>query len=247
MDRLNPKRVAQRYLAAVEALHLLAVADDAVTMAKRGHRVRTAGEVRFIKDRSGDASEWAWNTPPPEGRKIDEDFAFNAKHLEPLTRTLRSILSALGFAMSGYTAFTKTKSATISPDGSLGGRGYIMKISDMRRQLMNCIEVLSSVSDTLYDEVNAVHWHPRVDGAAGNRERTEVEEIMGDVEEIRKDPEEWAKEEEAGMDSEHEDGNEPQEGSQPQVGKTASQGNTARQIAARWLQREGWDRGVERV
>jgi hypothetical protein len=224
VKRPNSKRVAHQYLTAMEALHLLAVADDSVTGARRGHRVRTAGEVRFIKDRGGDTTEWAWNTAPPSNREIDEDYKFDARNLEPLTRTLRSLLSALGFAMSGYTSFTKTKSALISPDGSLGGRGYIMKIPDIRRQLMNCIEVLSSVSDTIYDEVNATHWHPDIDGASGNRERSEVEEIMSDVEEIRQNPEEWAKDEEAEMDAEHAGESEP-----PQNGKTA------RQLAAGWL------------
>lgn len=245
MNRPDPKRVARRYMVATNALHLLAVAEDAIAQSKRGHRSRTAGEVRFIKDRSGDATEWAWNTPPPSDREITEDYQFNAKNLEPLTRTLRAILSGLGFVMSGYTAFAKTKSATISPDGSLGGRGYIMKIADMRRQLMNCVEVLSSVSDTLYDEVNAAHWHPSIDGPAGNRERVEVEEIMEDVEDIRRDPEEWAKEEEADMDSGHEEG---QPGEALQVGKTAarqkvlfqsSRRQAASRIAGRYLQQGG--------
>lgn len=197
--KADPQRVARVYLAAMEGQRVLAEL-DALKVAPQS---KTAGEVRFIKDRSGDASEWAWNTPPVSQREITEDYVFNAKALEPLSRVLRSLLSALGFAMSGYTTFTKTKSMTLSPDGALGGKGYIMKIADMRRQLMNCIEVLSAVTDSIYDEVQAPHWKPESEGL-GNRARPEVEEILQDVEEIKKDPEEWANEEEEKADAENE-------------------------------------------
>ena len=61
---------------------------------------------------------------------------------------------------------------------------------------MNIVEALSSLSDTLYDEPNAPHWHPAAE-TGGPREREEVREIMDDAEEIRQDPEAWAEQEEA--------------------------------------------------
>jgi hypothetical protein len=160
---------------------------------------RTAGEVRFIKDRGGDKGEWAWNTPGPSQREIGGDFAFNDRHLKPLAQTLRSTLMAMGHAITAYNAFTRIKSADVSPDGNLGGKGYIQKIADMRRQYMNVVEALSSLSDTLYDEINAPHWHPESD-TGGPREREEVREIMDDAEGIRQDPEGWAEDAEAELD-----------------------------------------------
>lgn len=158
--------------------------------------------MRFIKDRGSDRGEWAWNTPGPSRREIDEDFAFNEKHLEPIARTLRATLMALGHATSAHNTFVKIKSSNVSPDGNLGGRGYIQKISDMRRAFMNVVEALSALSDTLHDEIKATHWHPAsVDG--GPREREEVQEILQDAEDIRQDPEGWAEGEEAEMDDEH--------------------------------------------
>lgn len=164
-------------------------------------RARTAGEVRFIKDRGGDKGEWAWNTPGPSQREMSEEFAFKAKHLKPLAMTLRASLMSMGHAISAYNTFTRIKSADVSPDGNLGGKGYIQKIADMRRQYMNVVEALSALSDTLYDELNAPHWHPTAD-TGGPRERDEVREIMDDAEEIRQDPEGWAEEAEAEMDAE---------------------------------------------
>ena len=176
---------------------------------------RTAGEVRFIKDRSGDASEWGWNTPGPSEREIQGDFVFNAKHLKPLARTLRSALMALGHATSAYNRFTKIKSRNVSPDGNLGGKGYIQKISDMRRQLMNAVEALSALTDTIYDEMHAPHWNPSED-TLDPRDRDEVKEIIEDAEEIKEDPEGWSSEQETEMDDEDADGEAP-------TGKTAAQ------------------------
>jgi hypothetical protein len=164
-------------------------------------RTKTAGEVRFIKDRSGDKTEWGWGAPGPSEREMDKEFKFRVSKLKPLSRSLRASLLALGHAMSAYNTFAKIKSATVSPDGSLGGRGYICKIADMRRQYMNVIEALSSLTDTLFDEVNAPHWKAK-QAVSDPRERKQVKEIMSDVNRIREDPEGFALGEEAEMDIE---------------------------------------------
>lgn len=165
-------------------------------------RTKTAGEVRFIKDRSNDAGEWGWGTPGPSEREIEEGFDFRPGYLKPIAQTLRSTLMALGHVTSAHGRFVKIKSRNVSPDGNLGGKGYIQKITDMRRQFMNCIESLSALSDTLYDEINAPHWDLSTE-SVGSREREEVEEILEDAEDIKEDPEGWAEEEESEMDEEY--------------------------------------------
>jgi hypothetical protein len=157
---------------------------------------KTAGEVRFIKDRSGDSKEWAWGPPGASERTISENFLFNAKELKPLALSLRSALMALGHVTSAHARFVKIKSRNVSPDGSLGGQGYIQKITDLRRQLMNCIEVLSAFTDTVYDEIKAPHWQPAEDKMTP-RDRKEVQQIVEESTEIKDDPEVWAEEEEA--------------------------------------------------
>jgi len=172
-------------------------------VARVAARHKTAGEVRFIKDRGNDHQEWGWNPPGASERNIDPDFKFDAKNLEPVARTLRSALMALGHIQTARTTFTRIKGQSISPDGNIGGKGYVMGIKDIRKQLSNCDEALSSVTDTLHDELMAIHWHPDVDDSGGDpRARDQVKQIMDDVEEIKDDPEEWAGDEEADMDSE---------------------------------------------
>ena len=156
---------------------------------------RTAGEVRFVKDRSGDAGAWGWGSPGPSERGILPDFVFTPKYLKPLATSMRSALMSLGHVISAYNTFVRIKSRNISPDGSLGGKGYIQKIPDMRRQLMNCVEALSAFTDTVYDELSAPHWSATED-TLHPRDREEVKEIVQEAEEIKDDPEAWAEGEE---------------------------------------------------
>lgn len=176
---------------------------DPKNIARRA-MIRTAGEVRFIKDKPKDANQWAWNDPGPQERKITPDFAFDPRNTKPLAKVLRSTNAALGHAMSAYAIFTKIKSADVSPDGSLGGKGYITKIVEMRRAYMNVVEALSALSDTLYDEIRAPHW-AAVSRQEDPEERAEVEQIVGDAIEIKQDPEGWAEDQEEEMDEENEE------------------------------------------
>lgn len=181
MNPGDPRKVANRFLT-------------------RSSMNRTAGEVRFVKDRSGDKSEWGWGSPGPTERTISENFVFNPKYLKPLAMTLRSSLMALGHATSAHARFVKIKSRNISPDGALGGKGYIEKIPDMRRQLMNVVEALSAFTDTIYDELNAAHWN-KAEDTLDARDREEVVDIVQQSEEIKDDPEGWAVEEEKEEDA----------------------------------------------
>ncbi len=165
---------------------------------------KTAGEVRFIKDRAGDTKEWAWNPPSVSERNISENFIFKAKDLKPLVLTLRSALMALGHATSAHSRFVKIKSRMVSPDGALGGLGYLQKITDMRRNLMNCIEVLSAFTDTIHDEVLAPHWHPAEDKMTP-RDRQEVKDLVQETKEIQENPEGWAEGQEEKIDEEKAD------------------------------------------
>jgi len=147
--------------------------------------IKTAGEVRFIKDDSNspmNAGNWAWGGFPPSSREINPNFKFNPDCNEKLVTVLKSTLFALGHTLHAYDIFAKLKSRDISPDGSLGGKGYIQEVKHIRKQFMNCVEALSAISDTLNDEVQAPHW------ALATRSPEEVESIN----ELKDDPEKHA-------------------------------------------------------
>ena len=128
---------------------------------------------------------------PPSQRTLIEDHDFNYKSSKELAKVLRATLSSLGHAMSAYTIFTKLKSRDVSPDGSLGGKGYIQEIKHMRKQYMNIVEALSSMTDTLYDEIKAPHW---------SQKSRDTETIVEQAEAIKDDPEQWAEEQNEQLD-----------------------------------------------
>ena len=165
----------------------------ALYMARQA-RTKIAGEVIFKKDRGDDVGSWAYNDNAPSLREIPRDFNYSPRHQKPLAKILRATLAALGHTLSGYNRFAKIKSARVSPDGALGGRGYIQKIADMRKQYMNCVEALSALADTVYDEINAPHWS-LISRQEADEEKAEVQQLIGDAEEIRSDPQEWAEQE----------------------------------------------------
>lgn len=162
---------------------------------------KTAGEVIFKKDRSGDQGAWAYADTPPSRRNIPSDFNYSPRNQKPLAKVLRSTLAGLGHSLSAYHEFCKIKSATVSPDGNLGGRGYIQSIADMRKQYMNIVEALSKLIDTIYDEVKAPHWAV-VSRQKDEQSKEEVQSLLEDSESIKDDPQDWAETE---MEEEFED------------------------------------------
>lgn len=148
-------------------------------------RAKTAGEVRFVTDKPGDSE-----------RQIDEveDFEYDSTQLKKLSKVLWSLSCSLGHLISAHSDFTKLKAVDISPDGKLGGKGYVQAIPDMRTDLTECIETMSSVVDTIDDEVKAPHWHEDLSELT-DQEQEEIDETLDDAQEVRESPEDFVDEE----------------------------------------------------
>jgi len=109
--------------------------------------VRTAGKIEFVKDQGPMRRDLR-----TEGFKWDPDVHRN------LAKTLWAIDRAHSYGMAALRLFSKMNSSDFSPDGLLGGRGYIQKVKDLRSSLSQAVEVLSTFADTMHDEVGADHW-----------------------------------------------------------------------------------------
>lgn len=137
-------------------------------------------------------------------RNIPKDHAYDPRSLKPMAKAMWAATVSLGHALAAYRHFSRLKSATISPDGLLGGRGYVMPIQDVRQKLYDACEALSSISDTLYDEIQAPHWKPRL----AMLDENEVEDIQRFVEESQETlehPDEEAEERIEEIESENDD------------------------------------------
>ncbi len=117
-------------------------------------------------------------------------FEWSSDSLKTLAKVLWSAQRAHSYSMTALRLFSRLPSSSLSPDGLLGGRGYIQNIKDMRTNLSSAVEAMSSFNDTIQDEINGEHWSTSARAQDG-----EVEEVMEDVAEIRHDPDVFVEEE----------------------------------------------------
>lgn len=91
-------------------------------------------------------------------REISEDFKYDKRKMKHLTFVLHNVNVSLGALVSALSRFSKIKGPSISPDGMLGGLGYVMPIKEMKLSLHDIIEKLSDMQDTLADEMSNPKW-----------------------------------------------------------------------------------------
>jgi hypothetical protein len=134
-------------------------------------KVRTAGKIEFVKDQG------------PVRRDVRvKGYKWSSDALRDLAKILWAGQRAHSYAMAAFRIFSKMPSSEFSPDGLLGGRGYIQSIKDMRSGLSNAVEVLSTFTDTIHDEVNADHWNPV-------EKEAEIDDIVADAGAVKENPE----------------------------------------------------------
>ena len=139
--------------------------------------------------------------PPgtPTKRDIPKDHEFDKKAIKPIVTTLWAMSVALGHALTAHRAFSRLKSSTFSPDGLLGGRGYVLPVKDVRANLFEACEQLSALCDTLHDEINAPHWKPKL-AELEKVDMSEIERLLGNAEDWIDNPEEEVEEETEGVE-----------------------------------------------
>lgn len=135
-------------------------------------------------------------------RQIPQDYKFDPKSLKPMATMLWAMSVSLGHALSAHKQFVRLKSSTISPDGMLGGRGYVMAIKDVRTMLHDACEALSALCDTVHDEINAPHWEPKL-GQLEKKDVDTIESLMGEAQRYLQDPEGEAEEDEEEAEEGH--------------------------------------------
>ncbi len=164
-------------------------------VAAKGTFIKTEGKAPPFGENEGNPFQkgsGAFGNAPSK-RDIPEDHEFDKKAIKPIVKSLWAMSVALGHALTAHRQFSRLKSSTFSPDGMLGGRGYIMPVKEIRQQLFEACENLSALVDTLHDEINAPHWKPKL-ADLEKADMEEVERLLSDAEEWVDNPEEEAEE-----------------------------------------------------
>jgi hypothetical protein len=116
-------------------------------------------------------------------REISDDFKYDKKKLKHLHRILHNVNIAVGTLGSALAEFSRVKGPTISPDGMLGGLGYIMPIKNVKEVITNSVHSLSEVADSIADELSNPHWNAEDDKETKEvlKEKEKVEEETQEV------------------------------------------------------------------
>lgn len=115
-------------------------------------------------------------------RSIPDDFAYNPKKLKHLKRILHNVSVSLGTLSSAVNEFSRLKGPEISPDGMLGGVGYIIPIAEIKKSMISAVHELSGISDCIADELNNPGWEAEDD--------TEVKKLIKEKDDVSEKVEE---------------------------------------------------------
>jgi hypothetical protein len=124
-------------------------------------------------------------------REITDDFKYDKKKIKHLHRILHNVNVAVGTLGSALAEFSRVKGPTISPDGLLGGLGYIMPIKSVKEVITTSVHNLSEVADSLADELSNPHWNSEEDKETKEliKEKEKVEEETQEILETPPDTE----------------------------------------------------------
>lgn len=93
-----------------------------------------------------------------QSREGIEGFKFNDQGIKTIAQTYKHLAAAFMNLVKANNLFASCKSSQVSPDGKLGGKGYIQPIKDIRESFSILTNTMSELIDTFHDEVNSPYW-----------------------------------------------------------------------------------------
>lgn len=89
-----------------------------------------------------------------QGRADSPDFNPDLRSLLSLEEILLPLTRAQKNLTRAFTLFVNMKAPKITPDGMVGGKGFVMSLGEIKNTINDSIERLSQVIDAVDDEVS---------------------------------------------------------------------------------------------
>ena len=90
-------------------------------------------------------------------RNLD-GFDYNKSKAKILKNSLHNLNVALGTLIAAQKDLAILRGSDITPDGKIGGRGFIMEFREIKTFISDSINNLSNVTDSIADELTNPHW-----------------------------------------------------------------------------------------
>lgn len=133
------------------------------------------------------------------------DFEYDKSKAKVLKKALHNINVSLGTLLAAMKELAMIKGSEVTPDGKLGGKGFIMPFKEMKATLNSSISELSDITDTIADELTNPKWGlSKNEVSVIKKEKEKSEETAEEAEEVSEEPpkEEAAPEEEGAAEEE---------------------------------------------
>jgi len=108
-----------------------------------------------------------------------DGFRFKDKGIKSIANTYKHLAKAFMELAVANNTFSSCKSSQISPDGKLGGKGYVLSIRDIRGSFGNIMNAMSELIDTFHDEVNSPYLKKTI-----LEDNPIIKDILSDAEDI---------------------------------------------------------------
>ena len=125
-----------------------------------------------------------------------EGFDYDPSKATILKKALHNINVSLGTMISAMKDLSILRGSDITPDGMLGGRGFIMPFREVKEKISTAITELSNVTDTLADELTNPKWGlSNSEVKSVKKEQEKAEEVAEEAEDALEEKPEEDKEE----------------------------------------------------
>jgi len=114
-------------------------------------------------------------------RNLD-GFEYDSSKAAVLKKALHNINVSLGTMISAMKDLSMLRGSEVTPDGLLGGRGFVMPFKEIKQKLNVAINDLSDVTDTLADELTNPKWG--LSPIERRKVKKETENIDEEIEEV---------------------------------------------------------------
>lgn len=115
-----------------------------------------------------------------------EGFKFKDQGVKAIANTYKHLAKAFMEIAQANHIFSSCKSSQISPDGKMGGKGYVLSIKEIRESFGAVMNSMSGLIDTFHDEVNSPYLKKTIleDNPIIKSILTDAEDIVDKAEDI---------------------------------------------------------------
>lgn len=126
------------------------------------------------------------------GRQTD-GFGYDKTHAKTLQKVLHNLNVSLGTQLAAMKDLAMLRGSDVTPDGKIGGRGFVMEFREMKSLLNESISNLSDITDSIGDELTNPKW-----GLSKNQVKKiekDKDDMQEEVEEVQEEVKEESPEE----------------------------------------------------